>query len=108
MKPRFLMRRDFRRELVAAVLMLTVAGCTVKSGEAVVLSKEHIAGTPATSEQAAQPDRWIVQVEMISDLRKVNVEVAAARWDALKVGDRLKVSYSQGKYTGTIWGSELK
>ena len=73
-----------------------------------VISKKHTEGSPATGDQAAQPDRWMVQVEMISDLRKVNVEVERPRWEAVKIGDRLKVSYSQGKYTGTIWGSELK
>ena len=108
MKLRFVIRRVSRRDFVAAVLTLIVAGCSVKSGDAVVRSKEHVAGSPAASDSPAQPDRWIVQVEMISDLRKVNVEVEPTRWDAVKVGDRLKVSYSQGKYTGTIWGSELK
>jgi hypothetical protein len=30
------------------------------------------------------------------------------RWEALKVGDRVKVTYKTGKYTGTVWDSEIE
>ena len=93
---------------LTAAAMCSLMACTQKSGDAIVLSKEHIAAIPATKEQAAQPEYWVVKVEMVSDLRKVDVRVEQARWDTVKAGDRLAVSYSQGKYTGTVWGSEIR
>jgi len=147
--------------LVASV---TVAGCWKKSGQAVVLDKEHIAvaeitptpaptaepsaspkaATPAPSElasheqeqeqsrelaedeivvdtyvmkkdvrgtsrdpRATRDEQWIVRVQMIDDLRQIKVQTDRSHFDKLKAGDRIKVSYRQGKYTGTIWSAEI-
>lgn len=93
-------------------VLLSVAGCEKKGGEAVVLSKEHIAAAaaeqPVREEHQTSQEQWRVKVEMRADLRKVDVLVEPAEWEKLKVGDRVNVRYSQGKYTGTIWSSEIK
>jgi hypothetical protein len=146
--------------LVASV---SVAGCWKKSGQAVVLEKEHIAAaepspTPAPgAEQSASPnastpipgkspeeveyvyremaedeidvdghvmkkdvrgtsrdprarsdEQWIVGVQMIEDLRRIKVQTDKPHYDTLKVGDRIKVSYRLGKYTGTVWAAEIE
>jgi hypothetical protein len=140
-------------------MTLTFAGCSKKSGKAVVLEKEHIAAreivaTPAT-EQAATPgevaasspeptpryeealelaedevevdtyvmkkdargtsrdpratsdEQWIVRVRMISGPR-IKVQTDKAHWEKIKIGDQINVSYRQGKYTGTVWASEIE
>ena len=77
-----------------------------------MLSKEHVeAAAPDAKElkegQTSQ-EQWKVLVEMRSDLRKVRVLVEPAEWERLKAGDRVNVQFSQGKYTGTIWSSEIR
>jgi len=142
---------------------VSLAGCWKKSGQAIVLNKEHIAAaeitpTPApTAEQSASPnpsnpapselasqeevplrelaedeievdtyvmkkdvrgtsrdprarpdEQWIVNVQMIEDRRQIKVQTDKAHFDKVKVGDRIKVSYRQGKYTGTVWSAEIE
>jgi hypothetical protein len=97
---------------LGVVLSLNLAGRDKKGGEAVVISKEYIPAAPPEPEvrkegQLSQ-EQWRVRVEMRSNLFKVNVLVEPAEWEKLKVGDRVNVRYSQGKYTGTVWASEIK
>lgn len=106
------------RGILVALLLLGFPGCNSKEGEATVLTKEYIPaaladqtvkdqkGTP--HEQQTTPEQWKIMVEMRADLRKVDLLVEPAEWQKLKVGDRVNVRYSQGKYTGTVWHSELK
>ncbi len=49
-----------------------------------------------------------VHVQMVADLRRVDVRVEQPRWQSLQEGDRVKVIDHVGKYTGTIWSSELE
>ena len=77
-----------------------------------VLEKEYIPAVPTGEEvrkegQLSQ-EQWKVLVEMRADLRKIRVLVEPAEWEKLKVGDHVNVRYSQGKYTGTVWSSEIK
>jgi hypothetical protein len=145
-----------RRLIFAAVGLTTLsifAGCDKKSGEAVVLSKEHIAArdaTPTPSGTTATPspspakeketyrelrkdeiavgqvvmravdrgtsrdpramddEQWIVRVEMIHDLRKIDIHADRSQFEKLKQGDRIEVSYRVGKYTNTVWGAEIR
>lgn len=108
--------------LVTGMTLLGLAGCRKKSGDAIVIGKEYfpasqIEVTPNEAESPAPTvsptpvtiaERWIVHVEMVYDLRKVNVDIAKARWEALKEGDRVQVTYREGKYTGTVWSAELE
>lgn len=149
--------------VVVMVASVSVTGCWKKSGQAVVLEKEHIAAaeptpTPApAAEQSASPnsptptpgelasqeevplrelaedeiavdtyvmkkdvrgtsrdpratrdEQWIVNVQMIEDLRRIKVQTDKPHYDRVKVGDRIKVSYRQGKYTGTVWSADIE
>lgn len=146
--------------IAGTILILSVAGCSKKSGVAVVLDKEHIAAreippspspgqsaspsapTPETNEvayeevelrelaedevdtdgyvmkkavrgtskdpRAQDQEQWIVNVQMIADLRRIKVQTDQAHWEKVKVGDRINVSYREGKYTGTVWSAEIK
>lgn len=58
--------------------------------------------------RAVDHEQWIATVRMVSDRRVVEVRVGEQRWSALKEGERVKVRYKVGKYTGTIWSSELE
>lgn len=149
----FKMRPQIFGGLVAGLFaVLGLAGCEKKSGEAMVLEKEHISAmeVPPKNEQGASPDKsapndeakvtelgqnditvdqyvmnkgvrgtsrdpratsheqWLVKVRMIHDGRQFNVQADHARFDRIKEGDRVKVSYRIGKYTGTVWDSEIR
>jgi hypothetical protein len=44
---------------------------------------------------------------MIADLRRLDVQTDRPRWEKVKIGDRIKVTYRQGKYTGTVWDADI-
>jgi hypothetical protein len=48
-----------------------------------------------------------VKVELVADGLKFNVLSDRSQFQKLQIGDRVEVTYSQGKYTGTIWGAEI-
>lgn len=52
-------------------------------------------------------ERWIVNVQMIADLRRLSVQTDQPHWGKVKIGDRIKITYRQGKYTGTVWDAEI-
>ena len=58
--------------------------------------------------RAIDREQWIVQVRMVSDRRLVNVQVDEPQWQRVKEGDRVRVTYRLGKYTGTVWGADMK
>jgi hypothetical protein len=147
------------------LVVASFAGCWKKSGEAIVVEKEHIdAGEvpptptpgPATTdatEIAVQPaatpqespmqeeyvekelapneivvdtyvmtkdvrgtskdpraypglEQWRIKVRTIGGLG-LTVHAEKAQFERLKVGDRVKVRYSEGKYTGAVWSAEI-
>jgi hypothetical protein len=58
--------------------------------------------------RAMTDEQWIVRVQMVADLRRIKVQTDKAHWDKAKVGDRVNVSYRQGKYTGTVWAADIE
>lgn len=58
--------------------------------------------------RAMSDEQWLVSVEMVSDLRRFDIHTDKAHWEKVKVGDRINVSYRQGKYTGTVWSAEIE
>lgn len=146
--------------IAGTILILSVTGCSKKSGLAVVLEKEHIAAreilpspspqqsaspsapTPEPDEvvfeerelrelgedeiavdsyvmkkedrgtsrdpRAREDEQWIVAVQLVDGGRRFNVHTDRSRWEKLKIGDRVDVSYREGKYTGTVWSTEFK
>jgi hypothetical protein len=58
--------------------------------------------------RATNDEQWLVKVQMLADLRLFDVHTDQAHWRKVKIGDRIKVSYRQGKYTGTVWAAEIE
>jgi len=99
--------------LLSAVLLLTgLGGCEKKSGEAVVIGKDYVAavkeGEELKDERATSHEQWIVKVRMLYDGRRIKVRADQAQWEKLRENDRVKVNYRVGKYTGTVWYSEIE
>ncbi len=58
--------------------------------------------------RATQHEQWRVEVQMVADGRRVHVQADRAQFDKLKEGDRVKVSYRVGKYTGAVWDATIE
>ena len=141
-------RKSVGPYVVAGFLIISLTGCDKKSGEAVVLAKEHIdaalptAETPATQSKpgpdaeirpmaddeiavdgyvmkpeargtsrdprALKDEQWIVKVRTLDDGRTFQVPADQAKWERLRENDRVKVRYRTGKYTGTVWATEIE
>ena len=72
-----------------------------------VVIKKEVRGTSKDG-RALKEEQWLVRVEMVQVSRAFNIHTDRAHYDRVKVGDKIKVSYSEGKYTGTVWGSEIE
>jgi hypothetical protein len=71
-----------------------------------VMSKD-VRGT-SRDPRATNNEQWLVKVRMIDGGRQFNVQADQTRFEKLKEGDRVKVWYRVGKYTGTVWDSEIR
>ena len=69
--------------------------------------KKDVRGT-SKDPRASKEEQWriTVQIEDIG-LRKL-IQSDRVHYDKLKVGDRIKVAYYKGKYTGTVWAAEIE
>jgi len=125
------------RVFLGIVVMLCVAGCQKQSGDGVVISKEYIAAAASPAESATpdrtnseeitvdsyvmpreargtgrdpralKDERWLVKVRLIDNGRMFNVPADRSQFERIKEGDRVRVRYRVGKYTGTVWAAEI-
>ena len=58
--------------------------------------------------RALTDEQWLVRVELISGGRKIDVHADRGQYEKVKPGDRVQITYREGKYTGTIWSAEIK
>jgi len=72
-----------------------------------IVMKKEVRGT-SMDPRAGTEETWLVKVEMVQVSRAVNIRTDRAHYEKVKAGDRIKVRYSEGKYTGTVWGSEIE
>ena len=97
---------------VLALLLMGLGGCDKKSGDAVVIGKDHVAavkqGEEIKDEWATNREQWIVKIRMIDNGRTIEVHVDRAQWEKLRERVRVKVTYRVGKYTGTVWDAEIE
>jgi FKBP-type peptidyl-prolyl cis-trans isomerase len=57
--------------------------------------------------RATTDEQWRVTVQMVAGGRQFVVQTDGARYETIKAGDRVKVRYKEGNYTGTVWGAEI-
>jgi hypothetical protein len=68
--------------------------------------KKDVRGT-GRDPRARPEEQWIIRVQMVTDLQRIKLQTDKAHWNKIKVGERINVSYRQGKYTGTVWAAEI-
>src|SRR2546423_7285476 len=69
--------------------------------------KENVRGT-GKDPRASTQEKWLIRVEMIQDLRRFTILSDRAHFLKYKAGDRVRVRYKEGNYTGTVWDSEIE
>ena len=69
--------------------------------------KKDVRGT-SKDPRATKEEQWriMMQIEDIG-LRKM-IQSDHGHYDKLKVGDKIKVAYYKGKYTGTVWAANIE
>ena len=72
-----------------------------------IVMKKEVRGT-SKDPRAGSEEKWLIKVEMVGVSRRFNIYSDRAHYDRVKAGDRIKVRYSEGKYTGTVCGSEIE
>ena len=98
--------------LVALLLITGLCGCEKKNGDAIVIGKDYVAavnqGEEIKDDRAINHEQWIVKVRMRDNGRTIEVRTERTPWKKLREGDQVKVTYRDGKYTGTVWDAEIK
>jgi len=69
--------------------------------------KKNVRGT-GKDPRASSLEQWLMKVEMIQDRRRFTIAADRARFLKYKVGDRVRVRYKEGNYTGTVWDSQIE
>lgn len=69
--------------------------------------KKNVRGT-SKDPRASSQEKWLMKVEMIQDRRRFTILADRAHFLKCKVGDRVRVRYKEGNYTGTVWDSQIE
>lgn len=69
--------------------------------------KKELRGT-SKDPRAGSEVKWLVNLAMTQGGRPLNVHTDRAHYERLKLNDRIKVKYSEGKYTSTAWSAEIE
>lgn len=69
--------------------------------------KKEVRGT-SKDPRAKDEEQWRITVEITNAGQSCTILTDRARYDNLKVGDRIKVRYRQGQYTGKVWFADIE
>jgi hypothetical protein len=69
--------------------------------------KKDVRGTSKDPRAWPGQEQWRISVRMVEGGRAFTVRAKQRQFEKLKVGDRVKVRYREGKYTGTVWHAEI-
>jgi hypothetical protein len=69
--------------------------------------KKDVRGTSKDPRAYPGLEQWRINVRMVEGGRGFTVGAKKAQFERLKIGDRVKVRYREGKYTGAVWSAEI-
>ena len=69
--------------------------------------KKNVRGT-GKDPRASSQEKWLMKVEMIQDRRRFTILADRAHFLKYKVGDKVRVRYKEGNYSGTVWDSQIE
>jgi hypothetical protein len=68
--------------------------------------EKNVRGTSKDPRAYPGLEQWRVNVTIVG-MGRTTVSATRQQYEKLKVGDRIKVRYKEGNYTGTIWSAEI-
>jgi hypothetical protein len=69
--------------------------------------KKEVRGT-SKDPRAKSEEQWRVKVDIANARQSCTILTDRARYDKLKIGDRIKVRYRQGQFTGKVWLADIE
>ncbi len=72
-----------------------------------VVMKKALRGT-SRDPRALSEEQWLVSVRTTDNGRTIRLHTDKGHYQKLRRGDRVRVSYRMGKYTGTIWSADFE
>jgi hypothetical protein len=69
--------------------------------------KKTVRGT-SKDPRASTQEQWLMKVEAVQDGKHFTIHADRAHFLKYKVGDRVRVRYKVGNYTGTVWGAAIE
>jgi hypothetical protein len=69
--------------------------------------KKEVRGT-SKDPRARNEEQWRVTVQIENIGLSKLIQTDRAHYDKLKVGDRIRVAYYKGNYTGTVWAADIE
>ena len=69
--------------------------------------KKNARGT-GKDPRASTHEQWLIKVEAVQDGKRFTIHADRAHFLKYKVGDRVRVRYKVGNYTGTVWGATIE
>ena len=69
--------------------------------------KKNVRGT-SKDPRASTEEKWLMKVEATQDGRRFTIHTDRAHFLKYKVGDRVRVRYKVGNYTGTVWDASIE
>jgi hypothetical protein len=69
--------------------------------------KKEVRGT-SKDPRAGRDEQWRITIGILEARRSHTIHSDRAHYDKLKVGDRVRVRYRQGQYTGTVWAADIE
>jgi hypothetical protein len=69
--------------------------------------KKNVRGT-GKDPRASTQEQWLMKVETVQDARHFTIHADRAHFLKYKVGDRVRVRYKVGNYTGTVWDARIE
>jgi len=58
--------------------------------------------------RAGLHEKWLIKVETVHESRRFTIHSDRAHFLKYKVGDRVRVRYKVGNYTGTVWDATIE
>jgi hypothetical protein len=72
-----------------------------------IVMKKEVRGT-SKDPRATTDEQWRIRVEIAAARQSQVIRTDRAHYDKLKIGDRIKVRYRQGQYTGKVWFADIE
>jgi hypothetical protein len=71
-----------------------------------VMNKE-VRGT-SKDPRAKSEEQWRIRVQIPDARQSLIIQSDRAHYDRLKIGDRIRIKYRQGQFTGKVWFAEIE